>query len=98
MSEQTPQRVVVVPGSAADPERTKCFRNIQVALAGSVMGAALAAQMDSLAVTIVVAARDKANAADMLESISRDLKKAVADNWDLVKSQIVQTDREGGHA
>jgi len=91
----TPQRIAVNPGSAKDPERTRCFQAIQLACAGSTIGAALAAQIDSLACTAIVAAANRPNADQILESIARDLRRAVDDNWDLVKSQIAQVDLSG---
>lgn len=83
------ERIVVRPGSADDPDRAAHFRAIQTALAGANLASALAAQIDSLACSICVAASDRENATRIIESTMSDLQKAVADNWDLVRSQIV---------
>lgn len=89
--------ITISPGAVGDPARDECFRNMQVALAGMPIGSVLAAQIDSLAITVVVASADRAKADELLAALTGDLRAALDRNWDLVKAQLVET-QEPGHA
>lgn len=89
--------ITINPGGVGDPVRDECFRGMQVACAGATIGSALAAHVDSLACVIVVAVTDRANAETILESVGRDLRKAVDENWDLVRQQLATSIGKAGH-
>lgn len=87
--------IKVRPGSANDPERERVFTDMQVACAGRSGGAVIAAHIDSLACCIGVLATDPANAQQIIDSAIGDLRRAVRDNWQTIKDQLVSTGQAG---
>lgn len=98
MSDADRPTIVYRPGGLDDPERTACYQRLQLACAGTVVGTAMAAQVDSLAALIAFAATDRANAAQIIASLAGDLQRAVDDNWDSVKEQAAFAIPTGGRA
>lgn len=84
-------------GSAGDPVRDECFRTLQTACAGLPIGSVLAAQIDSLGVSVAVVAEDRLHARHLVETIAKDLLRHIERNWETVKEHVAATQREPGH-
>ncbi len=90
--------IEVMPGSADDPERDRVFREMQLACAGRATGAVFAAHIDSLAAVVVLCSKDRRHMAALVETLQRDLAKAIDRNWDVIRSQMAHTPRDAGNA
>ena len=93
-----PDSIIISPGAVDDPLRNEIFRGMQLSCAGQPAGSVLAAHIDSLAVCIVMLAKNAENAQEIFAATGRDLAAAIDRNWELVKGQLASASPETGTA
>lgn len=91
------KKIAVKSGDVGDLIREKCFRDIQMVLAGHPTGSVLAAQVDSLGITIAFAADDREEAQRILALIPADLAQAIDLNWQDIKDRAGSMHGKPGH-
>lgn len=89
--------MTMAPGGTADPDRDQVTQDIQLVCAGRRTGTVLAAQIQSLGVTVAFAADDPAHAQRLIADIGRDLAKVADANWQTIREQTGEVHGKPGH-
>lgn len=77
--------------------RYRLYVDIQMAMAGHPASTVLAAQVDSLAMTIAYVSDDIDGADRMVEALGRGLKAMIRDNWDVsTATKVAAGERSAG--
>ena len=75
--------MIVDGGDSTDVQ--KLYADLQMIAAGHPVATVMAAQIRGLAATLAFAARDHAQAGELVRAVARDLQRAIDESWDYVR-------------